>query len=209
MIIGRAEFQTVFNVSRETVERLAIYARLLCKWNQAINLVSKSTEQQIWIRHFLDSAQIWNHMPENGTRSVADLGSGAGFPGLVLSILAKQMSPHMTVHLVESDLRKAAFLAEVTRETATKTVIHAERVENVPRLGVDVVVARALAPLPALIGLAEKQVSRDGICLFLKGHKVHSELKEAEKNWQFTSRIHPSMTSSDGVVLQIGEIRRV
>lgn len=152
-------------VSRETRERLDIYAGLLRKWQRSINLVGPRTIGDLWNRHFTDSAQLLPLIPSAETpttRVLVDFGSGAGFPGLVLAILGAG-----EVHLIESDQRKATFLREVARATGTPVTVHAKRIEQVAPFPADVVSARALAPLNDLLGFAAPFLRPDSLCLWL------------------------------------------
>jgi 16S rRNA (guanine527-N7)-methyltransferase len=199
-------FRQEADVSRETLTRLERYLELLGKWTQAINLVAKSTLEDPWRRHFLDSAQLYDLLPPKPAdrdRVLVDLGSGAGFPGLVLAIMGAG-----TTHLIESDRRKATFLREVARATDTEVTVHDRRIEAVPPFTADVVVARACAPLDRLLGYAapflhpgEAAATR---CLFLKGRRVDEELTEAIKAWTLSLKRFPSRADPAGTVLSIG-----
>ena len=191
-------FQDETSVSRETLERLATYLALLRKWQPRINLVGAATLHDPWRRHFLDSAQLIPLLLES-TRTLVDLGSGAGFPGLVLAILGVP-----DVHLIESDHRKVAFLREAAAATGTKITVHPARIEAVPPFSADAVTARALAPLASLIGYALPFLGSRGVCLFLKGGQVDKEIVESQSLMaieRFVSRSDPS-----GVVLRLGAI---
>lgn len=190
-----------FGVSRETIERLEAYAALLVRWQARINLVGPDTVPALWRRHLIDSAQLWPHLPA-GARRLVDLGSGAGFPGLVLAILGAP-----DVHLVESDARKGAFLREAARVTATPVTILSRRIEQIPSLGADVITARALAPLPRLLEWAVPHLAPGGQCLFLKGRGAEDELTAAAKDWKIGHRRIPSLTDPDGAILQLREVR--
>jgi 16S rRNA (guanine527-N7)-methyltransferase len=197
------------DVSRETLARLHAYADTLAKWQPKINLVGSATLPDVWQRHFLDSAQLYPLLPAQ-TRVVADLGSGAGFPGLVLAILAEAAGRDVLWHLVESDGRKAAFLAEAARQArvAGAIKIHAVRAEGLGgRMGADVITARALAPLEKLFDYAHPLVKADGLCLFLKGEKVEDELTVARQRWKFDLERHVSKSDPGGVVLAIKGLR--
>lgn len=205
---GPDEFAAAFVVSRETLARLEAFAALLAKWNPSINLVSPRDIPDLWRRHVLDSAQLLPllpHPPPGRQRRIVDLGSGAGFPGLILAILGAG-----EVHLIESDGRKCAFLAEAIRLTGATATVHNIRIELVPEklpsLRADVIVARGLASLDKLIGFSVPLIEKGGICLFLKGGSLASELTLAEKNWHMQVEQLPSRTSEAGVILRIGEI---
>lgn len=197
-----------WDVSRETLDRLQTYEALIRAWNPRINLVSASTLAALWTRHFGDSAQLFSLAPENA-RLWADLGSGGGFPGLVIAILAAEARPALSVTLVESDQRKAAFLATAARTLGLSVVVRAERIETLPPLGADVLSARALAPLDTLLGYAERHLAPGGVALFPKGATVDAELARALEHWRFSYQKEPSKTAADGVVLIIGGISRV
>ncbi len=197
-----------WDVSRETLDRLQAYEALIRAWNPRINLVSASTLAALWTRHFGDSAQLFGLAPE-GARLWADLGSGGGFPGLVIAILAAEARPALSVTLVESDQRKAAFLATAARTLGLSVVVRAERIETLPPLGADVLSARALAPLDTLLGYAERHLAPGGVALFPKGATVDAELAHALEHWRFSYQKEPSKTAADGVVLIIGGISRV
>lgn len=196
------------DVSRETSGRLERFAALLEKWNAAINLVARSTLADLWDRHILDSAQVFALCPE-GARHWADLGSGGGFPGLVVAILAAELRPELRVTLVESDVRKATFLMAAARDCGVSAQVLARRIEAVPPLGADVLSARALAPLDKLLAHAERHLAPGGVALFPKGAQHAAELSEALARWRFRSEKHPSRTDPDSVILKIGEIARV
>jgi 16S rRNA (guanine527-N7)-methyltransferase len=183
------------------LDRLRRYVDLLRLWQRRINLVGTASLDDVWRRHILDSAQLMAHLPTPAGRLV-DLGSGAGFPGLVLAILGAG-----EVHLVESDARKCAFLAAVDRATGAGAVIHNARIEDLDPLAADVVVSRALAPLDRLLGYAFPHLAAGGRCLFLKGRNVEQELTDSAKNWMMrTSRIR-SLSEPSGTILEMEGIR--
>ncbi len=196
------------NVSRETLERFELYEALVRKWNPTINLVSRSTIDHIWQRHFADSAQLLGFASDSA-RSWADLGSGAGFPGLVVTMLARELRPRLKVTLVESDRRKAAFLTEVVRRTDLSVAVIAERAETLTPLNADIISARALAPLRTLMALAERHLKPRGTGLFLKGARSAAEVKDALETFRFTLQKFPSQTDPGAVILSVGEITRV
>ena len=196
------------NVSRETLLRLQKYEGLLRRWNPKINLVSPNTLDHAWTRHFLDSAQLLSLAPQRA-RVWMDLGSGGGFPGAVVAIMAAEAMPEMNVTLVEADQRKAAFLRAVSRETGVGFTVIPRRIEDVPPMNADVVSARALAPLRRLLAYAEPQLSSGGVALFPKGENVQSELDEALEAWTFDCEIHRSKAGTNSAILKIGEIERV
>jgi 16S rRNA (guanine527-N7)-methyltransferase len=194
---GAAEFQAETGVSRETLARLEVYAELLRKWTRAINLVGPTTLPDLWRRHMLDSAQLLPLLPAGRPR-IADLGSGAGFPGLVLAICGAG-----EVHLIESDQKKATFLRQVARETETDVTVHMARIESVEPLQADVVTARALAPLAELLAYARPLLAPGGRCLFLKGQGVEAELTALPREVQTAIERVPSRTDSAACVIRL------
>lgn len=184
------------------VEQLTAYVALLEKWQARINLVGRGTLDDIWRRHILDSAQLRSFLPHADKPIIADLGSGAGFPGLVLAILGAG-----EVHLIESDTRKAAFLNEVRRVTGANVTVHAERIEVYSGPPPDIVVSRALAPLAALLGYAH-QIGHDNTrAVFLKGRQWQDELTAAQASWHIDLLHQPSVADPAGVVLDIHAFR--
>lgn len=204
-----AESHALADVSRETSEKLSAYAALVRKWNPAINLVGRSTLAELEGRHIADSAQLFDLMPPD-TGTWVDLGSGAGFPGLVVAILAEEKAPGLRVTLIESDRRKATFLRTVIRELCLKNVaVLAERIEDAPPQRADVLSARALAPLSQLFDFAKRHLSPCGIALFPKGARYREELETALASWHFDVQEKPSSTDPDAVILKFGGIARV
>jgi len=197
------EFAAQCSVSRETLDGLEALADLLARWTQRINLVSKSTLPDLWRRHILDSAQLVPHIPPDA-RTLVDLGSGGGFPGLVLAAMTD-----LDIHLVESDVRKCAFLREGARTMGRSVTIHTARIENLPPLRADIVTARALASLSQLLDFARPLRTDDGICLFLKGTTLQTELTEAKKIWHIDSTQHRSLSDPSSWILRVGAFRRV
>jgi 16S rRNA (guanine527-N7)-methyltransferase len=192
------------DVSRETWGQLEAYVEILLKWQKAINLIGPATVADIWDRHILDSAQLVPHLPA-AAKKIADLGTGAGFPGLVLAALR----PHLDVVLIESDARKAAFLGEAGRRMslAKQPKIVIGRIEAVPPAQADVVTARALAPLGTLLGWAQRHRSDPAICLFHKGRDWETELTDARRGWDIELQHYPSATDRDAVLLRIRDYR--
>jgi 16S rRNA (guanine527-N7)-methyltransferase len=182
------------------------YEELLKIWQQKINLVSTSTLSDLWERHFQDSLQLLPYIPEDA-HNLIDLGSGAGFPGLVLAIA---LSGKIKATLIESDLRKCLFLENVSRETFLDVVILRERIESIKEpLQGDIITARALAPLPLLIEYAFPFMKENAIALFLKGESVQKEIVEAQKKWEFDLEIFPSLTDSKASILKIKHPKRI
>lgn len=199
---------TAFNVSRETADRLDVYAALLQKWSRKINLVGPDTLETAATRHFHDSAQVFDLCDAAPERWV-DLGSGGGFPGLVLAIMAKGAGWKTEFTLIESDQRKAAFLRTVSRETETPVKVIAERIEVAAPGSAGCISARALAPLPRLFPLVQRHIDKNGTAFLPKGRNYQQELKEVRDNFTFSLEIHPSQTDSEAVILEIGDIRDV
>ncbi|HEY4164233.1 MAG TPA: 16S rRNA (guanine(527)-N(7))-methyltransferase RsmG [Dongiaceae bacterium] len=204
----RGELQALgCDVSRETLSALETYAALLVKWQKAINLVAANTLPDLWRRHFLDSAQLLPLLPPVSVHDgiITDLGSGAGFPGLVLAILSGRPT-----HLVESDQRKAAFLGEVARTTgvAGRVQIHTARIESLKPWPSGTVTARALAALPSLLDWAAPFLAPEAVCLFLKGAKADEELTSAEEVWTMKTERRRSVTDSTGLILRLSNIER-
>lgn len=195
------------HVSRETEARLEEFADQLRKWNPRINLVSRPSLAQLDRRHIDDSAQLFALCPP-GARNWLDIGSGGGFPGLVIAILAADAAPQLHVTLVESDQRKAAFLATAARASRVDVTIHPQRAEALPPQAADVLSARALAPLPQLLRHAERHLAPTGRAVFPKGAGHETELTEALASWRFSVQKIPSRTDPAGVILVVEGVTR-
>lgn len=193
-------------VSRETLDRLETFAQALVKWQKAINLVSPTTLPQLWLRHILDSAQVFDQVPEAATRWI-DFGSGGGFPGLVCAAIAAEKRPDLKITLVESDARKGAFLREAARQMGVNVEVLTRRIEDVSPSNSDIVSARALAPLNTLCAYALPHLSPGGICLFQKGARHAEELETARQDWQMDVTTIPSVTDLDAVLLKVENLR--
>jgi len=204
---GIAAALTRLNVSRESLAQLEIYVNSLELWQKRINLIGPSTTDSIWHRHVLDGAQLLAHLPRPPQR-IADLGAGAGIPGLILAIAGGHH-----VNLYESNGKKVAFLNEIIRKTKCPARSIHIRIESLKTASavelVDFVVSRALAPLPRLLDYAEPFLSRGAKALFHKGQDVDAELTQATKYWRLTYQKHPSVTDSKAVILAIEEAVRV
>jgi 16S rRNA (guanine527-N7)-methyltransferase len=202
------DFAAAADVPRGTLDRFRLYHGLLLKWQRVINLVGPRTLDDAWRRHFLDSAQLWPLVA--GRRTLADLGSGAGFPGLVLALMAAGHDTPLAVHLIESDQRKAAFLIEVAQVTGVTVTVQAARAESLASTGLaaDVVTARALAPVADLLALAHPLLAVGGVCLFLKGEAVEDELTRARESWTMTVARIPSRSDRSGTILRIEGLHR-
>ena len=190
--------------SPETAARLAAYRDLLLRWNTRINLISAETANEIDLRHIADCAQLQPLLPQDGP--IAELGSGAGLPGLVLAIL----EPEREIHLVESDKRKAAFLVEASAQLKLPMVrMHACRAENAKLPPLSAITARALAPLMALLPYAVDFLAPSGVAVFPKGKTAEKELTEAALGWHFTFERIPSTTNPEATILRLSNIHRV
>lgn len=188
--------------SAETAERLNLFAALLLRWNARINLIARSDLTELWTRHIEDSAQLAAMLGTEPT-PVTDLGSGAGFPGLIIAIMTG-----WRVNLIESDQRKAAFLREAARQTEADVAVHAVRIEQARLAPALIVTARALAPLTRLLELAHPLLRQDGFCLFPKGATGEDELTAAARQWHMQVERIPSHTSPDATIFRLSEIRR-
>lgn len=192
-------------VSRETMERLDRFAELFFKWQRVVQLVAPSTLNTLWTRHIADSLQLLPDLRD--AREIVDVGSGGGFPGLVLSMAA----PDKKFHLIESDSRKASFLREAARVSESSAEVHAERVESVAKriaTGIHTVTARAFAPLPKLLELTEDFLHSGAKGVFLKSQDIDAELTTAAKSWNVNYRLKSSLTDPRGRILLIDKADR-
>jgi 16S rRNA (guanine527-N7)-methyltransferase len=197
-----AAFAELVNVSRETLIRLEVYAELLKDWQTRMNLVSNSSLDDLWRRHFLDSAQLFRLLSPRPS-PLFDLGSGAGFPGMVLAIMGV---PDVT--LIESNQKKSSFLREVAKETGTKVTIFADRTEQFyGPAPANTIVARALAPLDKLIPLAKPLLARGGEFLFMKGARADEELTIASEKWHIDVERIRSLSDDQATILRITQVR--
>jgi len=199
---GSQEFAAKTDVSRETLAHLKAYADVLADWNGRHNLVSAKSLEDVWQRHFWDSAQLVPLIPARA-RTLADLGSGAGFPGLVL---AEMLRGRVPVTLFEATAKKCAFLTAAAERMELPVTIQNLRTEDAPAQAFDVVTARACAPLPQLLVYAQRFTGPNSVCLFLKGQNVGSELTEAHKSWKMNVRQIPSLSDSSGTILELTEL---
>ncbi|MCX2560576.1 16S rRNA (guanine(527)-N(7))-methyltransferase RsmG [Acetobacter farinalis] len=190
------------HVSRETQERLEAFVALLEKWNPRINLVSSRDMASVWERHVLDSLQLAPLVA--GHERFIDMGSGGGFPGVIVAVASGVPGV-----LIESDQRKAAFLREAARATQAPLTVLAERIEQVETKPAPVVTARALASLNKLLEWTAPLLAEGGKAFFLKGQQADEELTEARRYWHMDVRIHRSITSHDGVILEVSNLDRV
>lgn len=192
------------DVSRETMDKLKVFAALLEKWTKSINLISPKTVPEIWTRHIVDSAQLFGIAPQ-AWESWVDLGSGGGLPAIVVAILDQDERP---ITLVESDKRKCLFLNTVRRELSLNMTVENSRIEKVDKTPTSILSARALAPLTDLLEYAETILAQDGVALFQKGARFNEELDQARKSWHFDVLAHTSQTNPDARILEISRIHR-
>lgn len=196
------------DVSRETLARLRVFCGLVEKWSPAINLVSRADLANLWDRHILDTAQLFYKSPTNAT-SWCDIGSGGGFPGIVVAIVAAEVNPKMLVTLVESDRRKSVFLSEAVRILGVEANVVTKRIEALSPQGSDVLSARALAPLSVLCGYASRHLGTAGVAIFQKGKGAEQEIETAQQSYKFRLERTASLTDSAAWVLCLKEVRRV
>ncbi len=185
------------------IPALTAYAELLRKWNATINLVSAADLPLLWPRHIEDSLQLGTIAGPLPGRAI-DLGSGAGFPGLILAIAFG-----IEVHLIEQDQRKAAFLREAVIVTGAPAVVHAMKIERATIPPAPLILSRALAPLPVLLRLAKRLLADDGFCLFPKSRAVEPEITEAERHWSMRLDRFASRTDANGVILRVSDLRPI
>ncbi|WP_172297850.1 16S rRNA (guanine(527)-N(7))-methyltransferase RsmG [Pseudoruegeria sp. HB172150] len=207
MSAGAEAFAAQVNVSRETLERLETYDSLIRKWNKAINLVANSTLDDLWNRHFLDSAAAFSAVPTPSGRWV-DLGSGGGFPGAVVAIMAAEVAPDLSVTCIEADIRKASFLRTLSVETGVPINVLSRRIEQAPPQNAQYLSARALAPLTQLLAHAEQHLDPTGTAIFLKGESWRQEVETALETYRFSVENIPSPTQHGAAILVIGGISR-
>jgi 16S rRNA (guanine527-N7)-methyltransferase len=206
-IFGPDQFQQAANVSRETVQRLKLLVNLLEDWNRRHNLVSRASLADVWRRHVLDSAQLAGFVPPTA-KSLVDLGSGAGFPGLVLAVLLRDRPDFRSV-LFEATRKKCDFLVESAEQVGVRTEVRNARIEDAPPEIFDLVTARACAPLPRLLLYAKGFQGPHTRNLFLKGQNIGSELTEAHKSWNMRAEKHASRSDPSGTVLVIEDLGHV
>ena len=199
------EFVKSLNVSRETLNYFYEYKTLLSKWNEKINLVSKHTLEDIWQRHFLDSGQIVKKVEASGKRWV-DVGSGAGFPGLVVALLLRDRKIDCDLVLVEKNPKKGFFLNEVIRKLNLSVEVVNDNIDTLEPLNADILTARAFSQLNNLIEIAFRHRKKEGICLFLKGENYRIELDKTLNYWFFDYDIIDSLSSSSGKIIRVKKI---
>jgi 16S rRNA (guanine527-N7)-methyltransferase len=200
---GPEAFAADTGVSRETLRRLEAYADLLVRWNAKINLIGSGTVGDLWRRHMLDSAQLVSILPSLDI-TLVDMGSGAGFPGLVLAAMGVRET-----HVIEGDQRKAAFLREAALAIGAPVRVHACRTDAAPTIAADIITARALASLPVLLGLAQPFTTPSTVHIYPKGQNVEGELTSTHKIWRMRVERFPSRTDSAATILRLAEVRHV
>lgn len=186
-------------VSYETMENFDNYYNLICKWQKQINIISNT--ENIWTRHFLDSVQLSKYI-SNKNFPIIDLGSGGGLPAIPLLMVG-----HKNLSLIESDRKKCIFLKEAIRISRTNSAVFNERIENANCGPADIITSRACAPLGKLLAYAQRFVSHETHCLFLKGKTFEKEILDAKKDWQFDYKVIPSITSDEGVILSVTNLQ--
>ena len=197
----------VLDVSRETISQLRDFEALVQKWSPKINLVSKAELPKLWDRHIVDSAQLFRQAPDAG--HWLDIGSGGGFPGVVVAILSQNSGQDHTFTLIESDQRKCVFLRTAARTLGLDLTVMSERIENVRPLNADIITARALSNLGALLGFAERHLAKGGTALFPKGETWEKEHMSAQDVWSYRCEAITSETNAAAAVLKIQDITRV
>lgn len=195
------------DVSRETFDTLKAFEAQVRRWNAAINLVSKNSLDDLWGRHIADSAQVFRLCPSKAT-SWVDLGSGGGFPGLVVAVLGREAKPELSVTLVEADVRKATFLRQAAQALGLNVTVLSTRIESLPPQKADVLSARALASLSELLNYADRHLRPDGSAIFPKGARYAEELAQAREAWDFDVEAIPSASDKDAAVLVVRNIHR-
>ena len=203
--MNRNDFIEGFNVSRETLNSFCEYEALLSKWNKKINLVSPNTIVDLWERHFLDSAQIVNHVVASGKKWV-DIGAGAGFPGLVVALLLRDRKIECDIVLVEKNTKKVFFLYEVIRKLSLNVKVINNNVENIEPLNADILTARAFSELKKLIELSVRHRKERGVCLFLKGENYRLELDKTLTYRFFDYDVFDSLSNSSGKIIRVKKI---
>lgn len=205
MTFSPQDFAKATGVSRETLARLSLYADLLLRWQKRINLIAPATVPALWHRHMLDSAQLVPLIPKTA-QHLADLGSGAGFPGVVVALC---LDPPCKVDLYESDRRKSAFLQAVVRHTGAPARVITQRIEDMLAPQADLLMARALAPLPKLLSYAERFWRPGVTALFMKGRGLDKEIESCSGLWRFAYDRIPSITDSAASILHVRSLSRV
>lgn len=197
-----------YNVSRETFKKIKQFAELLKVWNQKMNLVSRNSLEDLWKRHILDSVQLINYISPQ-VKNLLDIGSGAGFPAIILAILLQEKNPETKITLVESITKKTVYLNDVREKLGLSNVkVINSRVENINLPKPNLITARAVAALDVLCGYVSKIGNNNTESLFLKGKSYKDEIAEAEKHWKFDLEVFPNKYSDEGVILKLSNLRK-
>ncbi len=197
-----------YDVSRETFEKLQTYQNLLTEWQTKFNLVSNGSLNDAWNRHFIDSVQLFKYLPKD-CKTLLDFGSGAGFPGLVLAVVAAEKTPYLKVTLIESIAKKTLYLKEVAAQLGLDVNIINDRIENIQPQKADVITSRAMTSLNGLLGYACRFCKPETVCIFPKGKKYAEELADAHRHWKFKCKIEASDVSDEGRILIISNLRKI
>ena len=200
-------FMEKYCVSRETFDCLKAYEASLNEWQQKLNLVSKNSLAEAWKRHFADSAQLFSYIPKDA-KVLLDFGSGAGFPGMVLAIMAKEKTPYLKVRLIESIGKKTLYLKHVAEICDVRVEILNQRIETLPPQKADVITSRAMASLDQLLKYTYRFCKKNTVCIFPKGRSYADEITESQKHWTFDCRIEKNRESSEGVILIITDLHK-
>jgi len=197
------------NVSRETFDKLTKYVNILLKWQTKVNLISPNTVGDVWKRHILDSVQVITmiKLQDKSKKSIYDIGSGAGFPGLVEAVFLGDSG--YNINLVESDNKKSIFLKEVVRECGLRATVHNLRIESVSKNCADIVTARALSSLLKLIDYSLPLLKTDGEAVFHKGKKVEEEIVEAKEKYRFEYELIDSRTEDEAKIIRLWNIEKI
>ena len=201
------KFTEKYNVSHETIDKLKTYQKLLVEWQEKFNLVSNSSLQNVWERHFADSAQLYRYIPQSA-KNLIDFGSGAGFPAMVLAIMSLEKTPYLKISMVESIKKKTLYLKEVAHQTGVNVNIINDRIEKLPDYKYDVITSRAMTSLVELLNYSSRFCHKDTVCIFPKGKNYSTELAEAHKKWHFKCVVEASDVSDEGKILIITDIRK-
>ena len=198
-----------YNVSRETIQKLNDFVEILREWNEKMNLVSKNSLENVWERHVFDSLQLIEYLPAE-TKNLVDIGSGAGFPGIVLAIVMQEKFPAAKITLVESITKKTVYLNDVCQKLGlANTKIENNRVENIVFKSVDVITARAVAALDILCGYVYKIGGKNTEMLFLKGQTYTREDMVARQKWRYEANVYPNKYAEGGVVMKLRNLRKI
>lgn len=196
-----------YKISSALIDRLKVYQASLNEWQSKMNLVSNASLEDAWHRHFEDSIQLFDLIPSSA-KTLYDFGSGAGFPGMVLAVLAQDLLPGLEVTLVESTNKKTLYLKHVAQLLSTRVNIINDRIENIKAQPADVITSRALTSLTDLLNYSEKFCHKGTVCIFPKGKKHQEEIDLAHRKWNFDVEIYASCSSDEGAILTITNLRR-